>query len=54
VVVTAKQLQWPLENYTLTMQTLSLSNLPSNAFLDVFVQGGRSLFACFPVADKQV
>ena len=54
VVVTAKQLQWPLENYTLTMQTLSLSNRPSNAFLDVFVQGGRSLFACFPVADKQV
>ncbi|MDD3058405.1 MAG: thiamine diphosphokinase [Sphaerochaeta sp.] len=54
VVVTAKQLQWPLENHLLSMQTLSLSNRPTNSFLDVFVQGGKSLFACFPVADKQV
>ncbi|NBK25686.1 MAG: thiamine diphosphokinase [Spirochaetia bacterium] len=54
VVVNAKQLQWPLVNHRLTMQTLSLSNRPANTFVDVFVQGGKSLFVCFPVADKHV
>lgn len=52
VSVTAKQLQWPLENYRLSMGTLSLSNRTTDTFLDVFAKQGGMLFVSFPVADK--
>ena len=52
VFVTAKQLRWPLENFQLSMENLSLSNSTTDAFLDVFAKQGKSLFVSFPVADK--
>ena len=50
--ITAKQLQWPLENYRLSMDSLSLSNRTTDSFLDVFAKQGGLLFVSFPVADK--
>ncbi len=50
--ITAKQLQWPLENHRLSMDTLSLSNRTTDSFLDVFAKQGGVLFVSFPVADK--
>ncbi len=52
VSVTAKQLQWPLSHYTLSMATISLSNRAESPILDVFTSGEGKLFVSFPVADK--
>ncbi|MBG0766188.1 thiamine diphosphokinase [Sphaerochaeta halotolerans] len=52
VRVTAKQLQWPLSHYALSMATISLSNRAESPVLDVFTSGEGKLFVCFPVADK--
>ena len=54
VLVTAKQLAWPLVKYPLSMKTLSLSNRVIDTPLDVFVSNGKSLFVCFPVAPKHL
>ncbi len=53
VQVTAKQLQWPLVDYPLTMANLSLSNRVVGTTLNVHVTGD-ALFVCFPVADKLI
>ncbi|MGE4454120.1 MAG: thiamine diphosphokinase [Sphaerochaeta sp.] len=52
VQLTAKQLQWPLSHYALSMDTISLSNRAVDAVLDVFCSGEGKLFVSFPVADK--
>ncbi|WP_332448425.1 thiamine diphosphokinase [Sphaerochaeta sp.] len=53
VVVTAKALFWPLDRYTLSMTSLSLSNRTNDSVLQLLVEHDKSLFVCFPVADRQ-
>ncbi len=52
VSITAKELQWPLQEYRLSMNHLSLSNRTTDTVLDVFAKQGSDLFVSFPVADK--
>jgi thiamine pyrophosphokinase len=52
VTITAKQLQWPLSQYVLSMASISLSNRADSPVLDVFASGMGKLFVSFPVADK--
>ncbi|MDC7228952.1 MAG: thiamine diphosphokinase [Sphaerochaetaceae bacterium] len=52
VVITAKQLQWPLSQHVLSMSSISLSNRADSPVLDVFASGQGKLFVSFPVADK--
>lgn len=52
VVVTAKQLQWPLESFPLSISNVSLSNRTTDVFLDVFVKQSGRIFVSFPVADR--
>ena len=54
VQVTAENLAWPLKNYQLSMQTISLSNRVVATPLDVFVSEGKALFVSFPVAPRHL
>ncbi|WP_320130857.1 thiamine diphosphokinase [uncultured Sphaerochaeta sp.] len=49
-MVQACQLRWPLQNYELSFNSISLSNRTTGKTLDVSTQGG-DIFVSFPVAD---
>ncbi|HPX28281.1 MAG TPA: thiamine pyrophosphokinase [Sphaerochaeta sp.] len=49
-VVNASDLVWPLKEYRLTTESISLSNRTAADVLDVSVEGDP-IFLCFPVAD---
>ena len=49
-VVNASELVWPLTDYLLTAESISLSNRTASEVLEVSVEGDP-IFLCFPVAD---
>ena len=51
-VVTAKNLVWPLVEYQLSFNQISLSNRTTAEPLEVWVDGDP-IFLCFPVADTE-
>ncbi len=54
VIVTAKQLAWPLNQFPLSFDNISLSNRVTDSPLEVFVANKATLFVGFPVAPKHL